>query len=172
MLRPENTLARITLRNDRGYGDSSVYHWLSLFAPIARSPCGGSWIIEAARQILAAFIGRISFSHHDLHDSPFWKGSNTSYICFYDGFIPLVFEHHLSFGSVAVIKLSDSETTFYYVSKIYWLLETKIHSRCQPPLTNWAMKILSLGKAKIKMNRVIVSTDVRESRCIALRECA
>lgn len=90
-------------------------------------------ITEAARQILATFIGGISFSHHDLHDAPFWKaGRNTSHICFYDSLVPLVFEHHLSFGSVAVIKLSDSETTFYCVSKIYWLLETKISDASHP----------------------------------------
>src|SRR5262249_42462216 len=126
--------------------------------------------------------------HHDLHDAPFRKaGRNASYICFYDSFIPLVFEHHLSFGSVAVIKLGDSEATFYCVPKIYRLLETKIHSRCQPPnlstdliekagnqesLTNWAMKILRLCKAKIKMHRVIVSADVRKSRRIVFHECA
>ena len=65
---------------------------------------------KAARQILATFICRISFCHHDLHDAPFWKARrNTSHIRFYDSFIPLVFEHDLSFGSVAVIKLSEAQ---------------------------------------------------------------
>jgi len=51
---------------------------------------------------------------------------------FVDNLILLVFEHGLSFGSILVIKLSDGKTAFYRVTKIYRLLERKIHSRCQP----------------------------------------
>lgn len=106
---------------------------------------------------------------------------------FYDNLILLVFEHRLSLGSIPVIKLSDGKTTFYCVTKIYRLLETKIHSRCQPAnlsadlseqagnqksMTNSAMKIFYLCEAMIKMDRVIVSADIRKSHRILFRECA
>ncbi len=106
---------------------------------------------------------------------------------FYDNLILLVFEHRLSFGSITLIKLSDGKTTFYCVTKIYWLLETEIHPRCQPAnlsadlseyagneksMTNSAMKISYLCKAMIKMHRVIVSADIRKSHRILFRECA
>src|SRR6266568_9493102 len=102
---------------------------------VHRRRCRPDRKVRRSRRPLARtrFIGRISFCHYEFHDAPFWKpGCNASHTCLYDRFIPLVFEQHLSFSPVAVVKLSDGELTFDCVPKIYRLLEAEIHSRCQP----------------------------------------